>query len=204
MSWLSSSTELVSNGWLSSQYPGLGILGSAIPTTGDNGGSPATNDNLSPSREYFWRLVTPPNSGVLTLNEDLSYSFVGAADGVRTWEYGLYEDGLPQGTAIVSDSFGAITATVFADGQAGYAIRQFVQADIRCDYLIRSNILADSQALYDILNGVSVSSANTATYALLNSLVVSAINTASYIVDSNVVAGQAKTFIKHNGKYIQL
>ena len=63
MSWASNPDSSLSDGWLSSAYPGLGILGSAIPTAGDNGGSPVLNDGISAGKEYRWALVTPPASG---------------------------------------------------------------------------------------------------------------------------------------------
>lgn len=124
MSWVSDSTELVSGGWLASGYAGHGILGSAIPAAGDNGGSPVLNDGVAPASEYRWELVTPPGSGSLTLFEDLTFEYDNPADGLYSFVYRLYEDGASAGTATVGLQIGpshvAITATTAgATGQFG-------------------------------------------------------------------------------------
>ena len=102
MSWVSNPDSALSGGWLTSAYPGLGILGSAIPTTGDNGGSPVLNDGISAGNEYRWALVTPPASGTITLYEDLTFEFSGASDGIHSATYRLWEDGVDQGTATIT------------------------------------------------------------------------------------------------------
>lgn len=87
-------------------YPGFGILGVDIPTTGDNGGSVVLNDDIEPTGEYSWRVVTPPAEGVLTIYPDLSSLHTGAPDGVWPWVYRLYKFGVDQGTATVYSRFG--------------------------------------------------------------------------------------------------
>lgn len=112
MSWASNPDSALSGGWLTSAYPGLGILGSAIPTTGDNGGSPVLNDGISAGKEYRWALVTPPASGTITLYEDLTFEFSGAADGIHSATYRLWEDGVDQGTATITLQVGPSHTTI--------------------------------------------------------------------------------------------
>ena len=112
MSWVSNPDSALSGGWLTSAYPGLGILGSAIPTTGDNGGSPVLNDGISAGKEYRWALVTPPASGTITLYEDLTFEFSGAADGIHSATYRLWEDGVDQGTATITLQVGPSHTTI--------------------------------------------------------------------------------------------
>lgn len=84
-------------------YPGFGILGADIPTTGDNGGSPVLNDGINPASEYHWRLITPPASGIFTIYRDLScdYDSTGAANGDYTAVYELFEGAGSVGTALI-------------------------------------------------------------------------------------------------------
>lgn len=83
-----------------SLWGGLGIPGSEVPTTGDNGGSPLANDGISPSSEYRIETVTPPSSGTLALFPDTSYEFSGAPDATYPWTYRVWEDSVDRGTAI--------------------------------------------------------------------------------------------------------
>lgn len=114
MSWVSNPDSALSGGWLTSAYPGAGILGSEIPTTGDNGGSPVLNDGISAGKEYRWALVTPPTSGTITLYEDLTFEFSGAADGIYSAVYRLWEDGADQGTATITLQVGPSYMTIAA------------------------------------------------------------------------------------------
>lgn len=112
MSWASNPDSALSGGWLSSVYPGLGIFGADIPTTGDNGGSPVLNDGISAGKEYRWALVTPPASGTITLYEDLTFEFSGAANGIHSATYRLWEDGADQGTATITLQVGPSYTTI--------------------------------------------------------------------------------------------
>lgn len=116
------------------RYAGFGILGADIPASGDNGGSPVLNDGVSPTSEYYWRVVTPPGSGTLTIYPDLSFDIVGAADGYWTWQYPLYEDGTVEGVATVSIHVGTHNVTVAHSQQSNTAsaaaIRQTHQLTI--------------------------------------------------------------------------
>lgn len=83
MTWLSDSTELVSSGWLSSAYPGFGITGAAIPTSGSDGPPILANDvNLPAENNDEFRIVltqTPAGLTSFVLNEDSSFSATGPA-----------------------------------------------------------------------------------------------------------------------------
>lgn len=112
MSWASNPDSALSGGWLTSAYPGMGILGSDIQTSGDNGGSPVLNDGISAGKEYRWALVTPPASGTITLYEDLTFEFSGASDGIHSATYRLWEDGVDQGTATITLQVGPSHTTI--------------------------------------------------------------------------------------------
>lgn len=114
MSWVSSPDALLSSGWLSSAYAGHGILGAAIPTTGDSGGSPALNDGISPASEYRWELVSPPATGTVHLYEDMTFDYTDTANGFNTFTYRLYELGSDQGTATVLVQIGPSHTTITA------------------------------------------------------------------------------------------
>lgn len=116
MSWICDSTELISGSWLTSVYPGHGILGSAVSNTGDNGGSPVYNDLSLPAdanKEYRWAVTVPPGSGTLAVFEDLTFEFDPPSNGVYTFTYQLWEDGVSQGTAVVTMTSG--TAITISD-----------------------------------------------------------------------------------------
>lgn len=83
------------------RYPGFGILGADIPAAGDYGGSPARNDGLSPTSEYYWRITSAPSVGTLTIFPDLSFLYDpgAAANGDYPATYELFEDGISAGTA---------------------------------------------------------------------------------------------------------
>lgn len=114
MSWGSNPDSALSGGWLTSAYPGLGILGAAIPASGDNGGSPVLNDGINSAKEYRWELVTPPSAGSITLFEDLTCLFSGSPDGIYTAVYRLWEDGANQGTATITLQIGPSHTTITA------------------------------------------------------------------------------------------
>ena len=106
MSHVVSSSAPITSAHSVKLYPGFGILGADIPATGDNGGSPVLNDSPQAGSEYHWRLETAPSSGTVTIYPDLTFEHTGAADGVWTWQYRLFEDGVSQGVATVTDTFG--------------------------------------------------------------------------------------------------
>lgn len=124
MSWLSGSSELVSGGWLSSAYPGLGATGLSIKTagaTGEHGVGVGINDGLLDASEYLFEVVTQPAGGVVSLDELGRATIAVPADGSYTWTYRLREDGVYQsGTTTVAMRVGiaevAVSATIFDAG----------------------------------------------------------------------------------------
>ena len=109
------STEWISGALLIGET-GLGVLGSAIPSTGDSGGSYLYNDLSLPAdanKEICGRITTWPASGTLVAYEDGSFSFTGAADGAYSFAYQLYVDGV---------ATGAPTSVALAVGAAAHQV----------------------------------------------------------------------------------
>ncbi|MBP8788626.1 MAG: hypothetical protein KBH41_14375 [Azonexus sp.] len=120
MSHVVSSSAPISSAHTVKAYSGFGILGADIPTTGDNGGSPVLNDGVTSTSEYHWRVETAPSDGDLTIYPDLSFIWdgTGVADGSYPWVYRLFEDGVSQGTATVSQTVGAAPQLLAPTGPA--------------------------------------------------------------------------------------
>ena len=104
---------------------GLGVLGSDIPSSGDNGAGYAYNDLSLPAdadKEICGRITTWPSAGTLFAYEDTSFDFSGAPDGVYTFEYQLYVDGVAAGDpATVTLQVGAVTHAATGSLSAGSA-----------------------------------------------------------------------------------
>jgi hypothetical protein len=94
MTWLCDSTELVSGAWLASAYPGHGVLGANVPSTGTDGPSalygalslPA--DNAVEVRGYMTRW---PVNGTLSIAEDGAFNYSGTTD---YFDFQLFADGV--------------------------------------------------------------------------------------------------------------
>ncbi len=79
---------------------GLGVKGSLIPSTGEDGASILYNDITLPAdndKEIRALVLTWPSAGYLFVYEDGSFSFTGAPDGTYTFTYQLYIDGTATG-----------------------------------------------------------------------------------------------------------
>lgn len=97
MSWLSDTTELVTGGWLSSAYPGLGATGAAIKAanpSGEHGAGVAMNDGLLDASEYLFEVGTQPAGGTVVFSELGHATITVPADGSYVWTYRLREDGV--------------------------------------------------------------------------------------------------------------
>jgi hypothetical protein len=93
---------------------GLGVLGSAVPSTGDNGAGYLYNDLSLPAdanKEVRGLIVTPPSAGTFFAYEDSSFEFT-APDGAYTFTYRLYVDGADLGTATVNLNIGSNPVTI--------------------------------------------------------------------------------------------
>lgn len=99
---------------------GLGLLGSVIRAatdTGTNGPGFLYNDLTvaDDAKEIRGLILTVPSSGVFVADEDGSFTLTGAANGVYTFSYRLFADGVDLGTASISITLGtsgAITAAI--------------------------------------------------------------------------------------------
>lgn len=111
MSHLVTATPPVSGNHSVRHYQGFGIFGSDIPSAGTNGPSPVLNDSIVPTSEYYWRLVTPPATGLLKLYADLSFEFTPASDGTTSFTYQLFEDGADSGSGSVTMTSGSVSGT---------------------------------------------------------------------------------------------
>lgn len=120
-------SPLIAGTCVVSAYDGLGITGAAMRTGTGTGGSGAGLlyndwDSGDDAKEFRGLIVTPPSSGTFTLNEDGSFSLVGAADGSYSVVYRLFLDGADMGTATASITVGAGAAfTITGVGLAGAA-----------------------------------------------------------------------------------
>lgn len=110
-SWLSDSAELVSGGWLSSQFAGLGVPASQIPSTGTSGPGYLFNDVAAqgavPTDEMRGEILTWPSAGTLVVNEDSSFVYTGASD---SFTYRGYIKGVAYGDYTVTLTVGAGSA----------------------------------------------------------------------------------------------
>ena len=96
---------------------GLGVLGSAIPSDGDNGAGYAYNDLTLPAdanKEIRGEILTVPSSGSFFAYEDTSFELDGAADGTYTFSYRLYADGADLGTATATIVVGVVNGEAIA------------------------------------------------------------------------------------------
>jgi len=98
-------------------HRGLGVLGSAVPSSGDNGAGYLYNDLNLPadaSKEVRGLILTQPSAGSLFAYEDSSFEFSGAPDGSYSFTYRLYVDGVDTGTGTSTLQVGSPVATVSA------------------------------------------------------------------------------------------
>lgn len=133
---------------LVSLWGGLGIPGSEVPTTGDNGGSPLANDGITASSEYRIATVTLPSDGALTVYPDTSFEFSGAADGEYEWIYRVFEDSIDRGTAteflIVGSPSASFASTVAAPVFAGSASVAGASPVASCDFTVPRPVFSGS------------------------------------------------------------
>lgn len=76
--------------------PWVGVLGSSVPSSGDNGPGIAYNDLTLPAdanKAIRVSIVAWPSAGTLFVFEDTSFVFSGAPDGIYSFQYQLIVDG---------------------------------------------------------------------------------------------------------------
>lgn len=122
MTWLCESAELISGAWLSSAYPGHGILGDHVPSTGTDGAPPlyqALSLPADAAKEVRGLVTRWPANGTLDIGEDGGFTYTGAGD---YFDWRLYVDGAASTTDI---GFGAgisrVTLIVGAGGAAMFS-----------------------------------------------------------------------------------
>ena len=89
--------------------PHVGILGSLIPSTGDDGAPPLYGDVSLPAdndNEYRMHVTSIPSGLTLFAYEDSSFTASGA-DGLYTVTYDLYENGTNIGSTYFRIRIGA-------------------------------------------------------------------------------------------------
>ena len=97
---------------LFTQYNGRGPLAQDIPSTGEHGAAYAYNDLDLPTdddKEIRAPVTVPPGgAGLVSFfpHEDTSVDLVVSADGVYSWTYELFVDGVSQGTAVATATIG--------------------------------------------------------------------------------------------------
>lgn len=75
--------------------PFLGVLGSAVPSSGDSGPAFGYNDLVLPgdaTKRFRFLRLTQPSAGTLTINEDSSFTFEGAPAGSYSFTYQKWDD----------------------------------------------------------------------------------------------------------------
>lgn len=89
---------------------GLGVLGSAIPASGDAGASLLFNDITLPGEatdEFRVLILSAPAGGNLFAYEDGSFTATGYADGTHSGTYEGFKNGVSYGTATFNIVVGA-------------------------------------------------------------------------------------------------
>lgn len=90
---------------------GLGVPASSIPSTGDSGAGYLFNDiaaqGAAPTDEMRGEILTWPGAGTLAANEDSSFSFTGAPDGIYTATYRGYRNGVGYGDYTITMTIGS-------------------------------------------------------------------------------------------------
>lgn len=143
---------------------GLGVLGSDVPSEGDNGAGYLYNDLTLPAdagKEVRGFIEGFP-SGLSTfvVSEDSSFSAAGP-DGVYAFTYRLYVDGVDAGAAVVMINIGASLsgAVVLDDFTANGLLAPEIPAVIFGD-LVLDDFIAEgiADSLFSILSGSVVMS----------------------------------------------
>lgn len=148
--------------------PGLGVLGSAIPSTGDSGPGYAYEDLIAgdDTKEIRGLIVSWPTNGTLYAYEDTSFIYDGSSD---TFQYQLYVDGVARGSVVTHDlligvydvalagitsaeSFGSLSASTSSAVEISIS---GIQSGESFGSMIVSLDLTSSVSLYGIASGES-------------------------------------------------
>jgi plastocyanin len=157
MSLRADTTQLIAGSLVASLYPGLGIRGDAVPSTGTHGPGLLFNDISLPGEaadEFMCRIVTAP-AGTLTLYEDSSFAYTGAGGS------GTYQ-GLKNGV-----SYGTGAFTIFI-GTAPAISTQPAAQTVTVGAVATFSVTASGTAPLSYqwrFNGTPVSGATSSSYA---------------------------------------
>ena len=138
MTWVSNPDSILGSGWLTSQYTGMGVSGSAISASGLNGPSPVYNDSPNPAKEYFWKITSRPLNGSFTAFEDLTCEHISTIDGLDSFTYELFENVISVGSATVTFIVGGPVVTINAI--AGNMVGNFALSNQGSTYIYPENI----------------------------------------------------------------
>lgn len=133
MSMRVDSNQLIAGRCVVTQYPGHGIQAQNVPATGGNGAGYLYNDiaeySFAATDEMRGQILTLPAAGTFTPYEDSSFSFTGAPDGVYTFTYRGFRNGVTYGDYTVTMTIGSQPATVaFTMPQMTVAVSATVSA----------------------------------------------------------------------------
>ncbi len=157
------SLRIDSSEWISGALligeTGLGVLGSAIPSTGDSGASYLYNDLSLPAdadKEICGRITAWPASGELVAYEDGSFEFSGAADGAYSFSYQLYVDGVATGSPVGVDlAVGAGGTTVSTTLAGSWSVRNTTSAALSAAWGVRNSVTATASGGWSVRNSAA-------------------------------------------------
>lgn len=116
MSMRVDSNQLIAGRCVVTEYPGHGIQAQNVPAAGESGAGYLYNDiaeySFTATDELRGQILTPPDAGTFTPYEDSSFSFTGAPDGVYTFTYRGFRNGVSYGDYTVTMTIGSQAATV--------------------------------------------------------------------------------------------
>lgn len=106
-------------------FRGLGIKGSLIPSSGDAGPAlayPFIDPVADADAEFQVQVLTWPSAGVLSVNEDSSFTFTGAPDGSYSFTWRLKRNGVLVRDYETALLVGEVTETVGQDFSFGWKV----------------------------------------------------------------------------------
>lgn len=114
------SSSLIAGKTVVSLYAGHGIQAQNIPAVGENGAGYLYNDiaeySFAATDEMRGQILTLPTAGTLTVYEDSSFDFTGAPDGVYSFTYRGFRNGVSYGDYTVTMTIGLSNYQLDADG----------------------------------------------------------------------------------------
>lgn len=169
---------------------GLGVLGSEIPSSGDQGAGFVYADLSLPadaSKEIRGLITTWPTAGTLFANEDTSFTF-DAPDGSYSFTYSLFVDGVNVGSATALLTVGDGLAYVSNGQSITYSVQSYVTQSQAVLYQVQSYVSANQLISYYVEQAQEawpVSQTQEIAYQVLAN--VSQNQNISYVVRSTII-----------------